>query len=54
MGTPVKCPNIKLLKEIGMADTLHWKRNLVWGRREAFSIAFFFLFERTVKKKKDP
>lgn len=52
LGTPVQCPNIKLLKEIGMADTLHWKRNLVWWRREAFSIAFFFfLFERTLKKK---
>ena len=53
LGTPVKCPNLGLLKEIGMADTFHGKR-ILRGEGGGLSLLFFLflpLCERALKKK---
>ena len=54
METPVKCPNIRLLKEIGIAETFHGKR-ILRGEGGRLSLLFFLfvpLCERALKKKK--
>ena len=43
LGTPVKCPNLGLLKEIGMADTFHGKR-ILRGEGGRLSLLFFLFF----------